>query len=166
MRVDGGVLLVGLAQGLVGLLGLLLEQLETPLEGLVLGVVLGAVAGGLLGLPELDLELLDLRLEHLVAVGEGGDLLLLGQVLLLQGLDLVLELLDLGLGLVRLEAEGVHFLRGAMSSARCHGDVPEGPGGEGRGEGGRSSQHRQQASWSYPAIRTHLLDLIHDCGRW
>lgn len=106
------ILLVGLAQSLVGLLGLLLEQLKASLEGLVLGVVLSTVAGSVLGLLEVGLQLLHLRLEDLVAVGEGCDLLFLGQVLLLKALDLILELLNLCLGLIRLQAESVHFLQG------------------------------------------------------
>lgn len=106
----GRLLLVGLPQRLVGLLGLLLEQLQSPGEGLVLGAVLLAVFGGLLQVCHLLLELLDVSLEQAVLVLQRRDLLLLGQVLLLEGLDLSLVLFGLGRGLVRLQAELVHFL--------------------------------------------------------
>lgn len=62
------ILLVGLAQGLVGLLGLLLEQLQAAGEGLVGGRVLGAVVGGLLEVLDHGLELLDLGFEQAVLV--------------------------------------------------------------------------------------------------
>lgn len=106
----GNPLLVGLAKGLVGLLGLLLEQLEPAVEGLIRGRVLGAILGGLLEVADGGLELLNLALEQAVLVLEGGDLLLLGQVLLLEHLDLALELLDLDGGIVGLQAELGHFL--------------------------------------------------------
>ena len=105
------VLLVCLPQSLVVLLGLLLEELHPPLEGLVLGIVLGALVGGVLGVLDRGLKLLYLLLEQLVAVVERCDLLLLGEVLLLHSLDLLVQLLDLIVGLVSLHAEGVHALR-------------------------------------------------------
>lgn len=104
------ILLICLPQSLVVLLSLLLEELHTPLKGLVLGVVLGTLVGGILGILDGGLELLNFLLKQLVAVVEGCDLLLLGQVLLLQGLDLVLQLLHLLVGLVGLQAKLVHTL--------------------------------------------------------
>lgn len=112
-------LLVGLAEGLVGIFGLLLEQLEPPLQGLVLCASAGALVGSLLEVLNSSLELLDLGLEEPVLVRQRGDFLLLGEVLLLEGLDAGLELLDLGRSLVGLQAEGVHLLQwGTKPSAR------------------------------------------------
>ena len=104
------VLVVGLSQVSVSLLGLLLEELQSSLQALVLGAVLGALVGGGLCVLETTLDLLQLALEELVLVLQRGDFLLLGEVLLLKRLDLCLELLILGSGLVGLEAEGVHAL--------------------------------------------------------
>lgn len=111
------VLVVGLSQVSVGLLSLLLEELQSSLQALVLGTVLGALVGSGLCVLETRLNLLQLALEELVLVLQRGDLLLLGEVLLLKRLDLCLELLVLGGGLVSLEAEGVHaLLLGHMSA--------------------------------------------------
>jgi len=82
------VLLVGLPQVLVVLLSLLLEQLESPLQRLVLGTVLCALVDGSLCVLVEALELLDLLLEHAVLVLQGSDLLLLLEVLLLESPDL------------------------------------------------------------------------------
>lgn len=107
----GHILLVGLAQRLVCVLCLFLEKLESPGEGLVLCAVLHTLVGGLLVVGNGGLQLLDLALQQAVLVGQRGDLLLLGEVLLLKGLDLALELFDLGCRLVGLQAELVHFLQ-------------------------------------------------------
>lgn len=107
---ESDVLLVRLAQVLVRLLGLLLEQLHPPGQRLVVGACLGALVGDGLGVLHVALELLDLSLEQLVLVGERGNLLLLGQVLLFQALLVRRQLLDLGGGFVGLDAEGVHAL--------------------------------------------------------
>lgn len=104
------VLVVGLSQVSVSLLGLLLEELQSSLQALVLGAVLGALVGGGLCVLETRLNLLELALKELVLVCERGNLLFLCEVLLLQRLDLCLELLILGCGLVGLEAESVHAL--------------------------------------------------------
>ena len=104
------VLLVGLPQVLVVLLGLLLEKLEPPLQRLILRAVLCALVDcGLCVLVE-TLELVNLLLEHAVLVLQGSDLLLLLEVLLLERPDLGGELLDLGGRLVGLSPEGVHAL--------------------------------------------------------
>ena len=104
------LLLVGLPQVLVVLLGLLLEQLEPPLQRLILRAVLCALVDcGLCVLVE-TLELVNLLLEHAVLVLQGSDLLLLLEVLLLERPDLGGELLDLGGRLVGLSPEGVHAL--------------------------------------------------------
>ena len=104
------VLLVGLPEVPVSVLGLFFQKLQTALESLVLSIVLSTLVGRILGLLESGLELLDLTLQKLVPVVEGCDLLLLGEVLLLQRLNLALELLNLLLGLLSLEAEVVHSL--------------------------------------------------------
>lgn len=104
------VLLVGLPEVPVSILGLFFQKLQTALESLVLSIVLSALVGRILGLLKSGLELLDLTLQKLVPVVEGCDLLLLGEVLLLQRLDLALKLLNLLLGLLGLEAEVVHSL--------------------------------------------------------
>jgi hypothetical protein len=106
----GNVLVVGLSQVSVSLLGLLLEELQSSLQALVLSTVLGALVDSGLCVLETTLDLLQLALEELVLVLQRGDFLLLGEVLLLKRLDLCLELLVLGSGLVGLEAEGVHAL--------------------------------------------------------
>ena len=104
------ILLVGLPQVLVVLLGLLLEKLEPPLQRLILRAVLCALVDcGLCVLVE-TLELVNLLLEHAVLVLQGSDLLLLLEVLLLERPDLGGELLDLGGRLVGLSPEGVHAL--------------------------------------------------------
>lgn len=110
MRWERVILLVSLAERLVGVLCLFLEKLQSPGQGLVLCAMLDALIGGLLVVGDGGLELLHLGLEQAVLVRQRGDFLLLGQVLLLERLDLGLELLRLGQGLVRLQAELVHFL--------------------------------------------------------
>lgn len=73
--------------------------------------MLGRFLSSALDLLDLGLELLNLGLEESVLVGQGGDFLLFGEVLVLQRFDLGLKLLGLlGCG-VRLDAEGVHLLR-------------------------------------------------------
>lgn len=119
------ILFVGFPHSSVGLLGLLLKQLQFALEGLVLGTVLDALVGGKLGVLDGGLELLDLLLEDLVAVGQGGDLLLLAQVLLLENLDASLELLNLSGRLVRLGAERGHFLQAGDISITGTGRMGE-----------------------------------------
>lgn len=111
------ILLVGLPQVLVVLLGLLLEQLEPPLQRLVLGAVLCALVDGSLCVLVETLELLDLLLEDAVFVLQGSDLLLLLEVLLLESPDLCGKLLDLGGGLVGLSPESVHALERSIVSA-------------------------------------------------
>lgn len=113
------VLLVGLPQVLVVLLGLLLEKLEPPLQRLVLGAVLCALVDGSLCVLVEALKLLDLLLEHAVLVLQGSDLLLLLEVLLLEGPDLCGKLLDLGGGLVGLSPESVHALERSMYVSGC-----------------------------------------------
>ena len=113
------VLLVGLPQVLVVLLGLLLEKLEPPLQRLILRAVLCALVDcGLCVLVE-TLELVNLLLEHAVLVLQGSDLLLLLEVLLLEGPDLCGKLLDLGGGLVGLSPESVHALERSMYVSGC-----------------------------------------------
>jgi hypothetical protein len=82
------ILLVGLPQVLVVLLGLLLEQLEPPLQRLILRAVLCALVHRSLGILVKTLELVDLLLEDAVLVLQGSDLLLLLKVLLLESPDL------------------------------------------------------------------------------
>lgn len=72
--------------------------------------MLGVTAGFGLGFLELGAYLLDFLLEKLVLVGEGGDFLLLGEVVFFELFDFELEFFDLGLGLVGFEAEGVEAL--------------------------------------------------------
>lgn len=73
--------------------------------------MLGAVLGGLLEVLDHGVQLVDLRLEKAVLVLQGGDLLLLGEVVLLERLDLGGHLLDLLRRVVGLQTELVHFLR-------------------------------------------------------
>jgi hypothetical protein len=103
-------LLICFPESLIVLFGLLLEELNPSLEGLVLGVVLETLAGGLLGFLQGGLGLLNLILEQLVAVVEGCDLLFLGEVLLLQCLDTGLKLVDLLVSFVGLSTECDHAL--------------------------------------------------------
>ena len=117
------VLLVRLSKGLVGILSLLLEQLESSLQGLVLGAMLLTFIGSLLEVLDGGLELLHLRLEEAVLVLERGDFLFLGQILLFKRLDLGLQLLDLGGTLVGLEAQRVHFLVAARGQSESPGDL-------------------------------------------
>lgn len=104
------ILLVGLPQVLVVLLGLLLEQLEPPLQRLILRAVLCALVDGSLSVLVEALKLVDLRLEDAVLVLEGGDLLFLLEVLLLESPDLCGKLFNLCGGLVGLGPESVHAL--------------------------------------------------------
>ena len=78
------VLVVGLSQVSVSLLGLLLEELQSSLQALVLGAVLGALVDSGLCILETTFDLLQLALEELVLVLQRGDFLLLGEVLLLE----------------------------------------------------------------------------------
>lgn len=109
------ILLVSLAQSLVGLLSLLFEQLQSSLQCLVLGSVLLSLIGYLFEVLDGSLQLLDLALKEAVLVLQRSNVLLFGQVLLLESLDLGLELLHLGNGLISLQAERVHFLAHAVS---------------------------------------------------
>jgi hypothetical protein len=104
------VLLVGLTESLVGLLGLFFEQLQASLKRLVLGAVLSVLIGRLLEVLNGGLELLDLSLKYPVLVLQRGDFLFLGEVLLLEGFDLSLKLLNLGGSVVGLLAQLAHFL--------------------------------------------------------
>jgi hypothetical protein len=113
---NGNVLLVGFAQVLVGLLGLVLEQLQLPLQGIKLRAVGSSAVSGALGILEGLLEFVDFLLEEGIAVAEGGDFLLFSKVLLLERLDAGPELFVLGLGLLGLHAQGVHFLCGNCQS--------------------------------------------------
>lgn len=110
MKLQISVLLVCFPQGLVVFLGLLFEELDSSLEGLVLGVVLEALASSVLSLLQGGLNLFNLLLKNLVAVVERCDFLFLGQVLLFQCLDTGLELVDLLMSFVGLGTEGVHAL--------------------------------------------------------
>jgi len=109
---NGGLnlLLIGFTKSLVRLLGLFLEELESSLQGLIVRTMLLAIRGGLLQLPHVGVQLLVLSLEDSVLVGKGGNLLLLGQVLLLKSLDFGLKLLDLVRSIVGLDAKLVHSL--------------------------------------------------------
>lgn len=111
-------LFIRLAQILVILLGLLLQQLQLAGQGVVLGAVLRGLVGGILGLAVHLFQLLHLLLEHAVLVLEGGDFLLFGQVFLLECLDLGGELLDFARGLVGLDAESIHALGGGKSEGQ------------------------------------------------
>lgn len=112
MKLERVVLLICFPQSLVVLLGLLFEELDPSLKGLVLGVVLEALVGSFLSLLQGSLGLLNLLLEQLVAVVERCDFLFLGQVLLFQCLDAGLEFVDLLVSFVGLGAEGDHALVG------------------------------------------------------
>ena len=119
VNIHKNILLVGLPQVLVVLLGLLLEKLEPPLQRLILRAVLCALVDcGLCVLVE-TLELVNLLLEHAVLVLQGSDLLLLLEVLLLESPDLCGKLLDLGGGLVGLSPESVHALERSMYVSGC-----------------------------------------------
>ena len=123
VNIHKNILLVGLPQVLVVLLGLLLEKLEPPLQRLILRAVLCALVDcGLCVLVE-TLELVNLLLEHAVLVLQGSDLLLLLEVLLLESPDLCGKLLDLGGGLVGLSPESVHALQRSMSAFASTGET-------------------------------------------
>jgi hypothetical protein len=106
------ILLSGLPQIFLVLLGLLLEDLQASLEVLVVGAVVCALVCRSLDLLMLLLKLFNLGLEHRVLVLQRCNLLLLLEVLLLEGLYFGLEFLDLGVSIVGFETEVVHALQG------------------------------------------------------
>ena len=120
---------------------------------------MGACTGFVLVGFDLRFELLHLALEHRVLVRQRCDLLLLLCRLALERLDLGLELLGAGAALIRLDAESFHALEILVSR-----DL---------------SNMRPSLLGTFLVLlsstlqsrhggvdgNTHLLDLIHGCGR-
>ena len=78
--------------------------------------MLSTVTGSSLGFLDASLQFLDFCFKEFVAMFEGGNLFLFGEILLFKLLDLLLLLFDLGLILIRLDAESIHFLLKQVSS--------------------------------------------------
>jgi len=104
------LLVIGLSQILISLLGFLLKELQSSLQSLILCTSLTTLLSQSLRVLQLVLQLLNLGFQSTVLVLKGGDLMLLLEVLLLEGLDLLLELFDFRGRLIGFDSERVQLL--------------------------------------------------------
>lgn len=116
---------ISLSQGLVSgrRLGLFFEELKSSSKGFILLTMLRGLSSSSLGFLQGSLKFLDSRLEQLIAVGEGGDLLLLREVVLLHRLDFGFDLFGRGNVLVRFDVEWLPFRLGIDECCRRYGEA-------------------------------------------